>query len=212
MRPCSECPKDLDALGLGPHQITCSDSCRAKRSRRLRAIKRDEENYAETHGLTGDEVRLAVRRELTPDVISTAAQEVVTPLVREAITEETVRAIKDLVGLTPLAVTAIEKDLTHKNAMVRQKAYSLLLKYTVGHPAVVQPEDTAPAPGLTVNFNMPRPGDPDTEDEPVDADEIRECDICHAEKPAAEFEGDSDRCKECFANLKIDVLKAHGLL
>lgn len=92
------------------------------------------------------------------DAIKDAIQEAVTPVVREALTDDTVKAIHDLLALTPLAVAAIEADLIQEDsAERRQKAYTLLMKYTAGHPALMPTVDPQP-PAIVVNFpGMPRP-------------------------------------------------------
>lgn len=127
------------------------------------------------------------------------------PVVRETITEDTLRAIRDLVGLTPMAVAAIADDLASPDAVLRQKAYALLMKYTVGHGAIVTPAEQDKSQPLVVNFELPRPRDAESSGEPaVEAEvvgESRECDTCHQMKPDDQFIAGSDRCEDCFAGM-----------
>lgn len=181
----------------GPGGKTCSDSCRAKRSRRLRKQQKER----------GKESALSpAQREITdrvsdtaPDVAHRIIEEEIRPLVRESITEDTLRAIGDMVALTPGAVEAIREDLASTDAAVRQKAYTLILKYTVGHQAIVRPPDEDRTQPLEIHFNLPRPGQAvDVDADVVDATEVRTCDKCSEEKPLTEFVAESERCVTCF--------------
>lgn len=147
--------------------------------------------------------------ELHPDytrtVIEKLAQEELRPIVREAITEETIRAINELVRLAPRAVQLIAQDMESEDSLVRQKAYTLMMKYTVGHPALVQPKDTASGNQITVNFGLPRPEDVPEEAVTVESLEERECDMCHQVKPEDEFVANSSRCQACFDEWKATI-------
>lgn len=197
-RRCSECGSDLG--NKRPQAKTCTTECRAKRSRRLRDAKKRSE---ETQRLPehAQELTEIVRGE-RDDVVERVVQEEIRPVVREAITEETMRAIQDLVGLTPRVVAAISEDLASEDAVIRQRAYTLVAKYTIGHPAVVRPPEETAQKQLIVNFELPRPGDT-----PVDAeasavelqeDEFRQCDLCGADKPVTSFVAGSNRCADCY--------------
>jgi hypothetical protein len=125
---------------------------------------------------------------------------------RQALTEDVLRAIERLVGLTPAAVNALTEDLMGDDKVIRQRAYTLLFKYTTGHPALVKPEDTDDKSQLVVNFNLPRPDlKDDAEVEPEAADELKVCDLCSQEKPVSEFEVGSSRCTECFEAWKKTI-------
>lgn len=202
-RRCSECENSL--AGKLPSTKTCSDRCRNARSRRLA-----KENAREVppeqklaQALTGE----------YKDAAHEVIQQQLAPVVREAMTEDVLSAIQSLVGLTPAAVRAIEQDLGDEDSTVRQRAYTLLLKYTVGHPAVVQARDADPNQQMVVHFNLPRPNAEVTYD--VDADdftvtELRVCDECQKEGPVSDFVGASDRCRECYDKRQADVLARFG--
>jgi hypothetical protein len=149
------------------------------------------------------EITARVRSEL-PDVAHRVIEEEIRPVVRESITADTLRAISKMVALTPHAVAAIQEDLLSDNEVVRQRAYTLIMKYTVGHSALVQPPDQDRTQPLQIHFDLPRPTDaPDPEpDEPEpeveDAEVVRECDTCRADKPESDFVANSDRCVECY--------------
>lgn len=201
-RRCSECGASL--AGRKPDTITCSDSCRNKRTRRLAKENRREvpatQQLAQTlNGEYKDAAREVIQQELAP-------------VVREAMTEDVIRSISQLVALTPTAVQAIGRDLEDEDPVIRQRAYTLLLKYTVGHPAVVQPKDADPNAQMVVNFNLPRPssgqvieGDVIEEDLPT-----RTCDECGKTAPETDFVGASERCKECFERREAEVRERFG--
>lgn len=203
-RLCSECGGSL--AGKKSNAKTCSESCRRKRSRRLRGEAK-ERDYVERLPEPVQAIRDAVagRRD---DVVDRVVQEELRPVVREAITEDTLRAIQDLIALTPEVVTAISEDLRSDDATIRQKAYSLIARYTIGHPAIVRPPEDDGDKQLVVNFNIPRPGPVPQNEEPVieaeqpaveleDADS-RQCDMCGDDKPLTEFVAGSYRCVECY--------------
>lgn len=192
--PCTECSAPITGRG-----VTCSDRCRVRRSRRIKEAK----------GRNRGVKPLAVAP--SQDQLESAAHEIaikeLTPVVREAITPDVVNAIGAMVNLTPLAISLLEQDLRNADGNIRQRAYTLLMKYTVGNPAVAPAPEFNP-PDFNVNFVMPRPDRSleaeteviaeisDAEVVPWDA-ESRECMICHASKPIDEFVGESPRCVEC---------------
>jgi hypothetical protein len=132
-------------------------------------------------------------------------KEEVRPVVRESITEDTIQAIGKMVGLTGVAIAALTEDLASDDATIRQRAYTLLLKYTVGHQAIVRPPDEDRTQPIEVNFALPRPERTEAQepspDEPVvvDAVEVKTCDTCGKEAPATEFAANSTRCLDCYA-------------
>lgn len=196
-RVCSECPNSLK--GRGPTAKTCSTKCRAARSRRIKAarIKAAEEGGKPLSEHQKD-ITERVRNE-APDVAHKIIEEEIRPVVRENITADTLEAIRKMVGLTGEAVAAIANDLGSDDPVIRQRAYTLIMKYTVGHQAIVRPPEEDKSQPLTVNFNLPRPGDQDSADENVeDAVEMRECDACGTEKRVTEFVANSSRCQSCY--------------
>ena len=194
-RVCSECPNTL--RGKPPTAKTCSAACRSKRSRRL---KRQAKEAGALKALPEHQKEIAARvRGQMSDVAHDVIETELRPVVREAITEETLRAIQQMVGLTPLAVEAIQEDLASDDPVLRQRAYSLVMKYTVGHGAIVTPESDDKTRPLQVNFNLPRPEEeqPATAEVEAEAVETKVCDLCGADKPVIEFVAASDRCKSC---------------
>lgn len=193
-RVCSECTNSL--AGLGPKATTCGATCRTRRARRKakEALELGEGGVA------------AIERQARGDLhaqLPAVTREQLIPVVREAITEDVMRAIKEMVGLTPLAVAALQRDLQSEDDVIRGKATATALKYTVGHPALVTHEDSAAGSQINVTFALPRPDDIQTTD--VDAKVIepdpepdRTCDLCHETKPAAEMYPGADRCWDCF--------------
>lgn len=209
-RTCSECPNTL--AGKPPQTKTCGDACRLKRSRRIRRANQEVEEFAERNNAGAAEIAAIVRRE-APDVVTKVMREQLQPIVREALTEDVLRAVSDMVGLTPAAVAALNEDLESEDATVRQRAYSLVIKYTVGHPALVKPID-AEHGQLVVNFNLPRPegggSEEHTDAELPEIQELRVCDRCGEEKDADELVAGSSRCLSCFAADKARILEQFG--
>jgi hypothetical protein len=200
-RVCSECGGSLE--GKAPQAKTCSVQCRQRRARRRKRVN-DEAEQAE------QAVREIVVRE-HDHVVERVLQQELQPVVREAIDEDVIRAIDQMVKLTPAAVEALRLDLQSTDAVLRQRAAALVVKYTVGHPALVKAtEDTAQP--LQVIFNLPRPGDStgteNTEGEAIEdvIEEDRVCDLCGEQKSATEFVAGSERCKTCFEDYKARVL------
>jgi len=197
---CSECGKPLH----NPAAKTCGATCRSARSRRLkRKIKEQAARANDAQDYHDEEHRRLAHaaHDREPEALRAVVREEMRPVVREAITEDTYRALRDLVALTPRAVECIAEDLYGDDAMIRQRAYTLLAKYTIGHQAIVRPEETEHGGQMIVNFNLPRPGDVA---EGVDAAvalesvELRTCDMCGTDKPITEFVANSQRCVECY--------------
>lgn len=209
-RTCTECGKHLETGN--PKAKTCSSACRGKRSRReARERRRNATNPGAPHTAAGAalaDILNPGRREIT-DVVKDVFREELRPVVREAITEETLRAIQGLVSITPRMVELIAQDMEDLDPQVRQRAYGLVAKYTLGHPAVVQPEQQDLRNQLTVVFDgMPRPARIDVDSDAIDAgtdarehEANRRCNGCDLEKPATEFVGNSDRCHACHNEL-----------
>lgn len=193
-RRCSECGEALTGKAAGAK--TCSPKCRSARSRRL---KKQKSEAGEAFRLPEHQRDLRDRVEgATPDVAHDVIQEELRPVVRESITADTLQAIAQMVALTPTAVAALQEDLTSDDSVIRQRAYTLLMKYTVGHRALVQPPETDKSQPLQVNFNLPRPDSPDDPVVVADAQEMKTCDTCGTEQPVSAFVAGSERCQECF--------------
>jgi hypothetical protein len=109
-----------------------------------------------------------------------------------------------MVGLTPRAVQLLAEDMEHDDAVIRQRAYTLVAKYTLGHPALVKAEDADGSKQIVVNFNLPRPEDADVTAE-VEEDTV-ECDTCHEDKLASEMVSGSTRCQACHDKTRAEVL------
>ena len=204
---CSECgeplvfPADHPRAGQPkpPGTKTCSDAHRQARARRLKRRK--------SRTLADPEVRdmaATVRGEL-PDVAHEVMKEELAPLVREQMTDEVLQSIDRLIKLTPSAIDCLQQDLASADETIRQRAYTLLLKYTMGNPSVAPPpKEQAPA-AMSVVFNVPRPGDVPLPAEPAESVELRECLDCRATKPAGEFVGSSPKCQACFDGLQAKL-------
>lgn len=205
-RTCSECGNSLE--GTRPGTKTCSNAHRQERSRRLRRAKRNHEEFEANNPEGAQEIARIVRRE-APDVIHKILGDELKPIVRDAITEDVLRAISQMVGLTPRAVELMAKDLESEDSTIRQRAYTLITKYTIGHPALVKPDEGNQG-HMTVNFNLPRPDDVAENGEfPLDAEslELKRCDMCGADKPTNEFVAGSERCEPCYTDWQKKVLK-----
>lgn len=197
-RVCSECGESLEGKPITAK--TCSTSCRAKRSRRL---KRAAKEGGEAKALPPHQKEISERvRGEAEDVAHKVIEEEIRPVVRESITADTLAAISKMVALTSDAVGCIAEDLQSEDAVVRQRAYTLIMKYTVGHQAIVRPPEEEKGGDITVNFELPRPEkgeDIDGSAEEVElATEMKTCDSCGEDKPADEFVANSTRCLNCY--------------
>jgi hypothetical protein len=142
-------------------------------------------------------------------------QEELRPVIREQITQETLRAIQGLVALTPVMVEAIGRDLEHPDPVIRQRAYSVMARYTLGHTAIVTPPEEANRQSMTVIFDgMVRPGqspNADIESMPPNADiETKTCNSCDVTKSADLFVENSDRCADCHDALQARMREVLG--
>ena len=208
LRKCSECSTDLGADAL-PTKKTCSDRCRGLRSRRI-AREKKARRHPTAH--TDAAAALAAMAPAQPgampampDLAGEVMREELRPVVREAMTDDVLRGIQRLVSMSDRVATAIWEDLHSSDESIRQKAYTVWLRYTVGHPALVQGEkDTAG--NFTVIFDgMVRPdatAQVDGEAVELPDEPPRTCNGCNQEKPADQFEGRSDRCLVCHEALR----------
>lgn len=204
LRP--QCKGSLE--GMSPQAKTCSVGCRQHRGRRLKDAGVDPTALEATKG-----VRALVRAG-GQDAVQQVLKQELAPLVREAIDESVLQAIDTMVKLTPKAVAVLANDMESEDAVMRQRAAALVVKYTVGHPALVRPPDEKPS-SFTVNFGLPRPEviDAEADLELAEGETITEkvCDNCHAPKPLSEFADGSDRCEECFQSVRQELITKFGL-
>lgn len=153
-----------------------------------------------------------VVRERTKDVAHDVLERTLQPVVREAITEETFQAIADLVKLTPDAVRALKEDLLSEDQGIRHRAAALVVKYTIGHPAIVKADEDPAPPIVHVEFGVPRPPAADVEATAtaLPAPGSRTCDRCMGTKPEEEFVQDSTRCRACWEEQQREVEERFG--
>lgn len=207
-RTCSECGASLAAYSNT--RKTCSDTCRSARSRRYAKANREPEQTSEHFR----QIAQYVKNE-EPDLVRDVVREEIRPIVREALTEETLQAIQSLLGLAPAAIAALADDLANdEDPGLRQRAAALVTKYTMGHPALVQPKDTEPNAQMVVHFALPRP-DANSAAHVVGIDDVelvdvKVCDECHVEKPADQFVAASSRCNDCYEKRRARVLAQFG--
>lgn len=215
-RKCSEwspqypaCAKFLPEYS---RRTTCSDACRQRRRNRLARAKTKAGNQPLPEHF--DVMNAPVNNRPGENLLREVAKEELRPIVREAITEEVLEAAAQLVGLTPLMVAAIKMDLESDDATIRQRAYSVVARYTLGNASIAPNAENAP-PAVTVSFNIPRPSDqPEASDAPPPDAEVVEddhtCAGCDETKPQSEFVGLSDRCRACQAALDARVAERFG--
>jgi hypothetical protein len=172
---------------------TCGVKCRSARARR---IKREQKKRGGDHR---PEHIQQLADEGMKDALHEAAVDEFRPLVREAMTASVLQGIDTLIGMSPKAIARLNEDLDNSDDTIRQRAYTLLLKYTMGNPSVAPPSTTAQPAGLTVQFNLPRPGDDPAASTSVaaESEELRTCEDCGAEKQLHEFVAGSNRCGTC---------------
>lgn len=202
---CSECKEPL----THPQAKTCSAKCRSARSRRIKAQRKAPKNQLPEHlGVLSDVVRGE-----TKDTAREVLKEEMRPVVREAITSDVLRAVDDLVALTPRMVDLIREDMESEDPSIRQKAYTLLAKYTLGNPSVAPASAEAQPAPLSVVFQLPRPGDDSAgthEAQPAEAVEMKDCQECGKPAPADEFPDNAERCQACHDALRQRVLERFG--
>lgn len=214
---CTECSGSLADQRAGSK--TCGPRCRSARSRRL---KRAKKAFSEARAYPAHAKEIAEHIDPSghnadvKDITHRLLEQELRPVVREAITEDALRAIQSMVGLTPRIVELIAQDLESEDSTVRQRAYTLVAKYTLGHQAIVTPESAGAGQQLVVNFALPRPGQAVSETQeqeaPVDgeAEETQPCDTCAVDKPLSEFVAGSQRCRDCYEQLQAEVQERFG--
>lgn len=199
---CSECGKPL----YNTARKTCGRNHRQARYRRLQRAQRDKN--AKTSATMSKHTPLRDEKEVA-EIVREVYKDELGPVVREALTEDVLRAAQRLVGLTPAMVDAIEEDLNSSDKELRQRAYVLLARYTLGNQSIM-PKDEQTAPSLQVSFNLPRPGEAPTPAEVTESIELRQCMECQADKPVSEFEGPSERCTVCHDAKRAEVMAEFG--
>jgi hypothetical protein len=205
IRKCSECEELLvypDGTPKPDVTKTHSKSCRSKRAARIKRAKKARAAAGNSPYAPELQEAVAAAAGKVKDAAHDVMVDELRPMVREAMTADVLRGIDKMVKLTPKAIELLEEQLASEDETIAQRAATLLLKYTMGNPSVAPPPtQQAPSP-MTVQFNIPRPGDATTpelalpeDDTPV---ELRECTDCGEHKAAHEFVGASPRCQLCF--------------
>lgn len=186
-RTCTECDNPVAGRAL-----TCSATCRSRRSRRQRETLASGRDVPT---LVTDELERAAQAEF---------QEQLKPVIKEAITEDVLDAIHDMIGLLPSAIAAIRDDLTSDDKDLRQRAYTQLLRHTAGSKSIVPDVNADKQRDVNVTFGVPRPEDLDraTDSQGQEVIQTKECDTCHTAKPLSEFVANSDRCETCFGEMR----------
>jgi hypothetical protein len=206
LRKCSECGKRLEGK---INQVTCSDACRSRRAARMkRSRAKAAENISAANQLP--EHMQAVRNaadDQAQDVGRELLKEEMRPVVREAITDDVMEAVSSLVKLTPTAVQRLALDLESSDDNVRQRAYTLVLKYSMGNPSVAPAPKPPEQPQTQIIVSIPRPDAPLPAEDSTAVEE-RECAECSQMK--TDFVGDSDRCTECHEKYMAQVRERFG--
>lgn len=202
-RVCLNCGRAL--AGRDVRRKTCSDRCRKAIQRARGAQRVTSLPDAE---LTGDAIHNE-RGARSP--LRQVISEELRPIVREAIDEEVIKAIGALVRLSPGAIAALEDDLDSDDPLIRQRAYSLVLKFALDNAHITPPR--ADKPHLQVDVNLPRP---DTTPAPPldDASRALEpapgriCVGCREPRAASDFQADAPMCSRCLEQRRERVLAA----
>lgn len=208
-RACEICGKDISHRGKAAK--TCSDECRQvkhklnKQAQKRRARAREAARRTEITA-TAEEVA-GLADTVAADVLR---EELRAAINREALTDDVMHDIAQMMRFAPAAIGAAARLMTSTDPDVALKAATLVLKYTMGNPAVApKPEDPGQAP-MQVYFNVPAAGDttsrlPDQPALEAEVEEERTCGDCHKTKGASEFVGGSDRCQDCFTKMQEEV-------
>src|SRR5579875_1548367 len=137
-RTCLNCGADISHRDI--QAKTCDDACRRAYSRKQRTAKKITQIVREApHGPNTNPPDAAT---LTKQVVEDEVRAAVKPVVREALTEDVLTALQDLVRLTPDAVTKLGEQINGQDPVLAQKAATTVLRYTVGHTAIVTPAET----------------------------------------------------------------------
>lgn len=171
-----------------PRSKYCSRNCCAARSR---ANRRQAASGRTPGTLVTDEAERAAQELL---------REELRPHVREAITEEVLRGIVQLIGHVPAAVEKAAAALNSPDEEVRLKAATLILRHSAGNKAIVPDINEDKQRELNVFFNLPRPDRLEVIEGAATTEKV--CDSCGETKPPPEFVGNSDRCTVCFERIR----------
>ena len=231
---CSECGEKLPPTAA-PTRKTCSDeeckaagrpACRERRKTRLKrardsARRIKSANGGPEHDYRDTPMQKAVTHQLQGEIGKKILADELRPLVRDALTDNVLQSLLELVAVTPDVVARISEDVNSKDPVVRQKAYTLFMRYVLGHGAV-QPKDEAAQGAFHIHFDsMPRPDgfgggtddDPETQ-QLIDAIEVpdghRVCEDCQVPKPLDCFDEEAPRCDDCLGEYKRKVLAEYG--
>jgi hypothetical protein len=143
------------------------------------------------------------------EVTREALAKAVEPVVQSALTGEVLKALDDLIKLTPQVVAAIEQDLESDNEFLRQHAYQTLLKYTVGHKGLVPDVKSDTAPITVIIDGVERPPETAFHKPPehaTDGREWKQCDRCGEVKPVDQFAANSTRCVQCYELMRSSAI------
>jgi len=188
-------------------QATCSAAHRQAWNRLKKRVALDQ-NKA---GLGSHRPKAAAEEAAEADPIELAIEvfkQELTPHVREAITEDTIKAVRAMVKLTPALVESLANDLTSQDAVARGRAQTLVAKYTMGFLDPQKDDKTQP---LVINMgSMPTPGDPMPDTTSGGDDTVQQCERCEETKTMDHFEPGAGRCNECQAQIRDDILKDYA--
>lgn len=145
-------------------------------------------------------------------LLQTILREELQPFVREQISEETIQAIGKLYKLVPKALAVLQADLSHPDPVVRQKAVTLIMRYSMSDSLLPKQEDTSPQMHVHVpaSLQVPAPEAIDStvaEDSDVHVLGQRQCEQCGEHKPADQFEGNARRCQRCVDSFRRETLE-----
>lgn len=199
-RKCSEyahCGKLL--VGKSAQAKTCSTACRSRRAHRLKRARSKGGQMSPYDPALAAVVDVAAGK--TKEAAHDVLKEELRPIVREALTQDVLDGLGELVEMVPEAVALIRADFDSADETIRQRAYTLLLKYTLGNQSIAPASATAAPAPMQVFFGR----QPDAPSTPAEAVELNTCEACGREAPKAEFVANSDRCRACHAEVQQRV-------
>lgn len=183
--------------------MTCSAAHRQAWNRLKKRVASDNDQTYRDMGRPADAAQQAEGADPVGLAIELFKEEL-KPHVREAITDDTIKAVRSLVTLTPQLVESLGKDLLSTDPVARGRAQALVAKYTLGF---LDPEKEAASRPLVINMgHMPTPGAPERPDTIADSDTVQQCDRCEEAKTLDHFEPGATRCNECQAEIKAAVI------
>lgn len=170
--------------------LYCRPSHRGAFSRRKRKLDDEELAGALSAGEQAEKIALGLVREN------------LAPVVREALTEDVLAGIRQLIGHVPKAVETAYGLLDSGDEDVRYRAASLIMRHSIGHKQLVPDVNEGAGAEVNVFFGIPRPDRDGTGDDAIEAAVERECDSCGESKPDDQFVGNSDRCLTCHERIR----------